>query len=126
LADVGAICSLAADATPNLRITIDASFEFEGTSLSMPQISVSTPFPSLRDIPAEIARQIENEGAAIFAGFIATAAAYLGLAYRGLVTAGDEIGSVLRTGYGQTADQAAAAMKAAGYAITDIGNALIR
>jgi hypothetical protein len=125
LADVAAACSLTADASPSLRITIDASFEFDGTGYSMPQISVSTPFSSLPDIPAAILRQIENEGATIFAGFISTAAAYLDVVRQGLITAGDEIGSVLRTGYGLTADQAAAAMKAAGYGITAIGSALI-
>jgi hypothetical protein len=125
LADVSVTCSLAADASPSLRITIDAAFSFDGTSYSMPQLSASTPFSSLSDIPAEILRQIQNEGAAIFSGFIADAAAYLGVVQRGLVTAGDQIGTVLKAGYGQTADQAAAAAKAAGYPVNDIGNALI-
>jgi hypothetical protein len=125
LADVAVSCGLAADAAPALRITIDASFEFDGASYRMPQISVTTPFSSLADIPDAIAGQIENEGATIFAGFIADAASYLDQVRQGLITAGTEIGSVLRTGYGLTEDQAAAAMKTAGYGITDIGTALI-
>jgi hypothetical protein len=123
LADVGAACSLAASASP-LAITIGASFEFDGSSLTMPALTVSTPFSSLPEIPAAIARQIENEATAIFADFTGTVAAYLGIAYRGLVAGADEIGSVLKTGYGQTQAQATAAMKAAGYTASDIGNAL--
>lgn len=125
LADVAVACSLAVDVAPSLSITIDASFSFAGISCAVPRISVSTPFSSLSDIPPEIVRQIENDGAAIFSGLIATAAAYLDVVYRGLVAVGDEIGGVLKTGYGLTADQAAADMKAAGFAVTDIGDALI-
>jgi hypothetical protein len=125
LAGVSVSCSLAADAAPSLRITIEASFGFDGASYTMPQISVSTPFSSLSDIPDAIVRQIENEGATIFASFIAAAASYLDQVRQGLITAGTEIGTVLRTGYGLTEDQAAAAMKTAGYGITDIGTALI-
>lgn len=123
LVSVSASCSLGVSASP-LGITVDASFGFDGSILSMPRISVSTPFPSLPAIPAAIAQQIENEGAAIFAGFTGTVATYLGIAYKGLVAGADEIGSVLKTGYGQTQTQAATAMKAAGYAVADIGSAL--
>jgi hypothetical protein len=123
LVSVSASCSLGVSASP-LGITVDASFGFDGSIISMPRISVSTPFPSLPAIPAAIVQQIENEGATIFAGFIGTVASYLGIAYKDLVAGADEIGSVLKTGYGQTQAQAAAAMKAAGYAVADIGSAL--
>lgn len=123
LVSVSASCGLGVSASP-LGITVDASFGFDGSILSMPRISVSTPFPSLPAIPAAIVQQIENEGATIFAGFIGTVASYLGIACKGLVAGADEIGSVLKTGYGQTQTQAAAAMKAAGYAVADIGSAL--
>lgn len=123
LVSVSASCSLGVSASP-LGITVDASFGFDGSILSMPRISVSTPFPSLPAIPAAIVQQIENEGAAIFTGFIGTVATYLGIAYKGLVAGADEIGSVLKTGYGQTQTQAAVAMKAAGYAVADVGSAL--
>lgn len=124
LAGVALAGRLAADASPSLRITIDGAFEFDGASFAMPRISVSEPFSSLSDIPAAIQRQVENDGAAIFAGFRATAAVYLDVIRRSLVIAGDEIGKVLRTGYSQTADQAAAAMKTAGYAARDVASAL--
>lgn len=123
LVSVSASCSLGVSASP-LGITVDARFGFDGSTMSMPRISVSTPFPSLPAIPAAIVQQIENEGATIFAGFIGTVASYLSIADKGLVAGADEIGSVLKTGYGQTQAQAAAAMKAAGYAVADIGSAL--
>jgi hypothetical protein len=123
LVSVSAACGLSVSASP-LAIAVDASFGFDGSTLTMPRISVSTPFPSLSDIPAEIARQVENEGVTIFSSFIGTVASYLGIAYKGLVAGADTIGSVLKTGYGQTQAQAAAAMKAAGYAVDDIGSAL--
>ena len=124
LVSVSAACILTASASP-LAVTVDATFGFDAVTLSMPQIAASTPFASLSDIPAQIARQIEDCGAAIFSGFIGTAAEYLGIAYRGLVAGADAIGSVLKTGYGLTESQAATAMKTAGYAVTDVGNALV-
>lgn len=125
LVSVSVACSLAVDVSSGLTITIDASFSFDSAGYTMPQLSVSTPFPSLASIPAAILSQIENESVSIFEGLINTAAAYLGIDYQGLVTGADKIGSVLKTGYGLTEDEAAAAMKTAGYAIDDIGNALI-
>lgn len=124
LVSVSAACGLAVSASP-LAITINAGFSFDGASVAMPPLTVSVPFASLPAIPAAIVQQIENSGAAIFAAFTGTVAAYLGIAYKGLVAGADEIGSVLKTGYGQTEAQAAAAMKAAGYGVTEVGNALI-
>ncbi|HLK02586.1 MAG TPA: hypothetical protein VKU39_22120 [Streptosporangiaceae bacterium] len=122
LVSVSASCGLSASAS---AITVDASFSFDGATVAMPALTVSTPFSSLSAIPAAIAQQIENSGAAIFAAFTGTVASYLGIAYKGLVAGADEIGGVLKTGYGQTEAQAAAAMKAAGYGVADVGNALI-
>ena len=126
LVTVSVACSLAADVSSSgLVITIDAGFSFDSAGYTMPRISVSTPFSSLASIPAAILSQIESESVTIFEGLIDTAAAYLGIACKGLVTGADKIGSVLKTGYGLTSDEAASAMKTAGYAVSDIGNALI-
>jgi hypothetical protein len=59
-----------------------------------------------------------------FSPLLQSAAAYLNLARAGILAGAAEIGAVLRGPYGLTADQAAAAMKTAGYAVTDVAQAL--
>ena len=121
---VAASCHLAASVSPSLSIEIDASIDFDGRDLTMPSLRLTETFSSLAGLPAAIVRQIEEAGAAIFAGLIGDAAQYLDVVHKGLVTGADEVGTVLKTGYQQTQAQAATAMKEAGYSVDEAGTTI--
>jgi hypothetical protein len=126
VANTSMAASLVASASPDLTILVNGAFSFEGTSYTMPQLSVNVPFKGLADLPRRIFDQLKNETTTVFAELRTSADAYLELAHKGVVKAGTDLGSVLRGAFQQTANQAAAAMKTAGYQINEIGAALQR
>ncbi len=124
LADTGLTARLVATVMPNLAITIDGSFLVDGTSYVMPRLSASVAFSSLSEIPQRIFEQVKDQATTIFAQIRTSASTYLELARKGIIAQSDDVGKVLRVAYQQTADQAAEAMKAAGYAADQVAGLL--
>jgi hypothetical protein len=124
LANAELAATLVADASAAFSLTVNGDIKFNGASYGMPQLSLNVPFSSLAEIPDAITHYVQREGNATFQGAWATAGAYAELVARGLLAGGDQVGQVLRRAYGQSAEAAATAMKAAGYAATDTARAL--
>jgi hypothetical protein len=126
LGNTGFAARLIATAMPNLSITVDGTFMLDGTMYTMPRLTATVAFGSLSEIPRRIFDQVQQQATKIFDQVRTTASTYLELTQKGIIAAGDEVGTVLRVGFQQTADQAAIEMKAAGYQLNQIGVELQR
>jgi hypothetical protein len=115
---------LKATVAPNLSITIDGNFDYHGVSYTLPHIEESVAYSSLAAIPQEIYRQVRDEATSVFGDIRATADRYLNLFVAGLVSQAMDPGSVLRQGYGYSADQVVTAMRTAGFDIDAVTSAL--
>lgn len=116
--------SLKATVAPNLSITIDGNFDYQGVSYTLPHIQESVAYSSLAAIPQEIFRQVRDEATSLFGDIRGTADRYLNLFVAGLVSQATNPGSVLRQGYGYSADQVVSAMRTAGFDIDAVASAL--
>jgi hypothetical protein len=124
LANTGLSASLFASATPSVAIVVNGTFSLDGTAYTMPQLSLSVPFRSLSEIPQRIFQQLKDDATTLFGELRTSADAYLELAHKGIVRTAGDVGTVLHGAFQQTADQAAVAMKTAGYQLSEIGAAL--
>jgi hypothetical protein len=116
--------SLVATVAPDLSITIEGSFDYQGVSYTLPRIEASVAYSSLAAIPQEIFRQVRDEATSVFGDIRTAADRYLHLVAAGLLAQATDPGSVLRRGYGYAADQVVTAMRAAGFEPGAVAGAL--
>lgn len=99
------------------RFGLDARFRLED---ALPEIrfgfTIGTSFSSLAALPGAVLEELRRQGWSLFKEALEDGAMLLRLAETALVDLATDAGTVLKAGYGMTAEAAAAAMNRAGWA----------
>ena len=121
-----------------LEMSVGGGFDFEGIKFTLPTFTLDANLKSLEDILKAIEEKIADEAAAIFKDILGDAGKWAKWVEKGVVSAVNNVASVLKNGYkklasavapilksiGFSANDAAKAMKGAGYAADQIASGL--
>ncbi len=149
---VDANMSVVLDAT-HFSMEIAGNFDFENVRLSLPNLTITVAFSSLKELPGKVLKQIQDHADQIFASLFSDAQKWANMIGRGVVTGvtdmaqtlkhaynvsaqqaaqlmktarqtGQAVASGLKTAYSVSANEAATLMKGAGYAASDVAQGL--
>ncbi len=121
-----------------LEMSVGGGFDFEGIKFTLPTFTLDANLKSLEDILKVIEEKIADEAATIFKDILGDAGKWAKWVENGVVSAVSNVASVLKSGYkelasavapilksmGFSANDAAKAMKGAGYAADQIASGL--
>jgi hypothetical protein len=101
------------------RLTVDGWFEFEGLR-SGASLDLDAAPRSLAELPPRIVKSISDKAQDIFAPLFADGARWAGMVKLGVVKGAGDVATTLRDAYRLRADEAADAMRRAGYGANEI------
>jgi hypothetical protein len=101
-------------------LTLDGSFDFEGSHFDAPRLALDVAPKSLADLPPKIGDLIASNADRIFASLFTDATRYANMVKRGVVTGADDVASTLKSAYHKSDQEAADVMRAAGYGANEV------
>ncbi|KAL5371111.1 hypothetical protein DPSP01_014483 [Paraphaeosphaeria sporulosa] len=105
-------------------LQVGGNFNFEGLNRSLGEFTVDAHIQKITELLSAIINFIEQEAKSLFNDLLATGLDWAAKVKQGAIAAIDPVASVLKNAYGQTADQVASTMDAAGYGINEIAGEL--
>ncbi|MEM9767370.1 MAG: hypothetical protein AAF892_05775 [Cyanobacteria bacterium P01_D01_bin.71] len=103
---------------------VSGSFQWNGRTWQLPEFTVDVAFQDIAALASLIGEQIQSQAAVIFDDLLAEATAWLRAVRDRLIQFTGDVATVLRDGYQLAAQAAAQALRAAGYTVQQVGEAL--